>query len=376
MKIKVTSMQPFMNKGARMYAAWNLVRLGTEDGLEGIGAGFAYGGWGNIAPPRRINGYIQQMGQACMDAGAVSLSEFYSQVVAPGATADKGREWYCAAAAIELAMWDICGKLAKKPLYVLLGKQLRDTIPVYANHGVFFTSDTSNPFDANRILQMKQAGYALYKWDPFNKGGDPGQTEIDACVGQITKARELVGSDYPLGIDAHSRFNVVGGTMAAKAMEAMNVVFFENPVSYDDVDGFKSVAVATTIPLATGEDFYTLPQFQRFIDSGAVKILQPDVGVCGVLTAVQAARFADARGIQMYPHVWCGPIVARATAHMASVWPNVGFMEYAACSPDVSWENDLLSPPNTVVNGHLVVPSGHGLGITLNETLVQQRLVK
>ena len=185
-----------------------------------------------------------------------------------------------------------------------------------------------------------------------------------------------MGADYPLGIDAHSRFNVAGGTMAAKTMEGMNVVFFENPVSYDDVSGFKSVAAATTIPLATGEDFYTLPQFQRFIDSEAVKILQPDVGVCGILTAMQAARLANQRRIQVYPHVWCGPILARATAHMASVWPNVGFMEYAACSPDVSWEVDLISPSNTVVNGLLAVPSGDGLGITLNETLVQQRLVK
>lgn len=375
LKIKVTSVEPFMIKGARRYNAWNMVRIRTEQGVEGVGEGFALHGWGKIEGPRCVNGYMQEMAAVLVGKNISSPEEFYSSVVIPGANKENGDYWFCAAAAIEIALWDIYGKLEGKPVWALLGKKVRDTIPVYADHGVFFKNDTKFKYDPNRIVWTKAKGYRMFKWDPFGGRGDVSEEKIKSDVAQIAEVRRMVGPDFALAIDAHGRYSTESAIIAAKAMESENISFFEAPTKLSNIDGYKAIAAATKIPLAEGEYACRLSQFESIIDSGAVSIIQPDLGVCGLLTALKASRLANEKGIKVCPHIWCGPVIARAAMHLATVVPNLDFMEFGACSPDITWENDLISPANVVADGKLDIPTGVGLGFTLNDSLVQERLI-
>jgi len=363
-KIKITKVEPILIKATRGYKEWNLVRLHTDQGLTGIGEGFAWGG-----KARTIAGHIKQLGQSLVDTSPLRIEAFLHR-----ASADPPEDklaWFAAVSAIEIALWDIAGQVAGLPIYAMLGGKMRERIPLYADHGVF-----KHGFDVQRIVAMKEAGYGMFKWDPFQGGGNPGKEAIAAQVQQVAQVRRAVGPDYPLAIDAHGRFDLEGAKLAAKALEPLNVLFFEEPIHYTKPELFAPLAKSTSLTLATGEMLTTRIQLKTFLETAAVGVFQPEVGTNGgILESVKAAAMCEPYGVKIAAHNWCGPVVTRAATHVCATIPNLLYQEYASVAPEDQWELDLLDPPTQLDHGHIIPPEGPGLGSKLNEKLLKERRI-
>ena len=363
--LKIESVAPITLRGTRGYKEWVIVRIITDQGVEGIGEGFTWSG-GSAAIRSRIDSIGRQI------AGGISLEiESFLTRFLPLAS---DRNSYAAISAIEIALWDILGKMARLPVYSLLGGPVRNEIPLYADHGIF---DGAKSWEeqVERVIAAKEAGFQMFKWDPF-VGMDPHDSnELGNRIDKVMQVREAVGDGFHLAIDAHNRFDEAGAIAAAKSLEPLGILFFEAPTE-DDPEKLKRVAGATSIPLATGELTTNRREARELLESGALAVFQPEVGANGgILESFKTAVIAELYDIQIATHNWCGPIVTRAASHVCARIPNLLYQEYAGGAPRNEWENELLDPPTRIENGSIVLPEGPGLGFELNEDLLASRRI-
>ncbi len=158
----------------------------------------------------------------------------------------------------------------------------------------------------------------MFKWDPFVGEGTPTAKDLGKQVDRVSQVREAVGKEFQLAIDAHNRFSIDGAIMAAKALEPLNILFFEAPTK-DDPELLRRVADATSIPLATGELTTTRRDAKALFDSGVLEVFQPEVGTNGgILESCKTADLAELYDVKIATHNWCGPIVSRAATHVCA----------------------------------------------------------
>ena len=363
--IKIERVTPMTLRGTRGYKEWVMVRILTDQGIEGIGEGFAWAG-----RSAAIRSRIESIGQQIAGKSPVEIEAFLGRF-SPKAT---DRNWHAAISAIEIALWDILGKMADLPIFYLLGGPVRKEIPLYADHGLF---DGAKSWEeqVDRVLAAKEAGFRMFKWDPFVGMDSHDVKELGKRVDQVSQVRKAVGEGYQLAIDAHNRFDEAGAIMAAKILEPLDILFFEAPTE-DDPGTLKNVAGATDIPLATGELTTTRREAKALLDSEALKVFQPEVGTNGgILESCKTAALAELYDVKIATHNWCGPILTRAASQVCARTPNLLYQEYAGGAPRNEWENDLLDPPTQIKDGHIVLPDGPGLGFELNEKLLASRRI-
>jgi galactonate dehydratase len=398
-RIKITKVQPVPIKANRDRGAtgWMLVRVQTDQGVEGIGEGFplASRSLPNIQEIRKI---IETIGAQIVGKSPLEIESFLnlfaSETSSPGAIADlfrvqpldipNGRRsagppsvnWVTAISAIEVALWDIAGQVAGLPIYAFLGGRVRQSIPLYANHGVFnaLEQDTQERFD--RAIRLKDAGFKMFKWDPFRTGGNPGPAEVRKYVHEVQVFRDGFGPDFPLAIDAHTKFDLEGGLRVAKELEPFNLVFLEEPLPPGRPDEFRKISESTSLQLAAGERLLTQRQAKELLDSGAIQVIQPELGnFGGILAARRTAALAEMYDVKVAMHCWCSPVLCRAAAHVSTSIPNLLVQEYPAVAPEYPWEKEMLDPPTEIRNGEIVLTDRPGLGSKLNEKLIASRLL-
>ena len=363
--IKIERVTPMTLRGTRGYKEWVMVRILTDQGIEGIGEGFAWAG-----RSAAIRSRIESIGQQIAGKSPVEIEAFLGRF-SPKAT---DRNWHAAISAIEIALWDILGKMADLPIFSLLGGPVRKEIPLYADHGLF---DGAKSWEeqVDRVLAAKEAGFRMFKWDPFVGMDSHDVKELGKRVDQVSQVRKAVGEGYQLAIDAHNRFDEAGAIMAARILEPLDILFFEAPTE-DDPGTLKNVAGATDIPLATGELTTTRREAKALLDSEALKVFQPEVGTNGgILESCKTAALAELYDVKIATHNWCGPILTRAASQVCARTPNLLYQEYAGGAPRNEWENDLLDPPTQIKDGHIVLPDGPGLGFELNEKMLASRRI-
>ena len=367
--IEIETVEPVLMKGTRGYEAWVLVRVRTNQGTDGTGECFSWA-WSNRRSPLAIADKVRAIGRQLQGAHPLEIGAFLERFSPRGA----GREWRAAISGIEIALWDVLGQVAGLPIYSLLGGRVRERIPLYANHGVFGSAQTA-PDRIERVLRAKEMGFQMFKWDPFGEiRGTPDSARLGEAIAEVQAFRERLGAGFDLAIDAHGRFSLEGALMVARELEPLDITFFEEPVDPRHPEQLKRTADATPIPIAVGENICTRKGFKQVLDTGAVRILQPEVGtVGGILETVMVAAMADAYDVQVAPHNWCGPVLTRALAHVSAALPGLLAMEYASTAPEDQWENDLLDPPSHVEDGEFLLSDRPGLGSKLNEAAVAAR---
>ena len=365
---RISSVEALTIRGTRNYEVWVLVRVRTEDGLEGLGECFSWA-WDDTPRALRIARTVGEIGGQLVGSPALEIQAFLSRFQPAGS----GYEWHAAVSGIEIALWDLLGQVAGLPIYALLGGAARERIPLYANHGAFIGIDDREA-KIERALACKEAGYPLFKWDPFQFRPDHGPPDIPDAVEEVAAFRAALGDDYELAIDCHGRLDLDGALEAVRALEPLRPAFIEEPVPPERPEWYRPVAEATSIPIAGGECVCTRSELQKLLDTGAIRVLQPEPGANGgLLETMRQAAMAEAVGATVAPHNWCGPVLTRATAHVAAAVPNLFRMEYASTNPADEWEPDLLEPPLRPENGFLPLPDGPGLGARLNEGALAER---
>ena len=278
--------------------------------------------------------------------------------------------WSCVAA-VELAVLDLLGKLAGQSLGELLGGVVRREVPVYRAS----ERRGNRPEEEIEYLQklVAETGAQAIK---FRLGGrmryDDATTRRDRTL--IPMTRKVFGDAMTIYADANGSYDVPMALRIGKLMEEHRLGFFEEPVPFDYYDETRQVADALTIPVAGGEQESSLRRFRWMVEHRGVRIVQPDlIYFGGMIRSVRVARMAAAAGMDCTPHMSGGGLGYLYVLHFASCVPNAGrFQEYKGDDglPVSSDTSSLCSE-----KGVLKVPSGPGLGVTIDPDFLRQALV-
>ena len=280
-----------------------------------------------------------------------------------------------ALSAIEMALWDIVGKAAGQPIYNLLGGRCHEKLRAYAYMPT--TGVWEDPSKAGAIAeQLVKEGNTACKIDPFMPyfplpRDFPLKTIKHAA--KIFKAiRDAVGDELEIGIGTHGQFSTAGAIRVAKVFEEYHPYWFEEPVPPENVEEMARVAAHTSIPIATGERLVTKYEFANLLEKQAAQIIQLDVGQCGgILESKKIASLAESHYAMIAPHMYVGPVAAAAAVQVDTCSPNFLIQEYNGGR----LHNEIFLDPVKFENGFIEPPTSPGLGLELNEEVVERQLV-
>ena len=361
--MKITGVTPY--RIGNTWKDWLWVRVETDEGVHGVGEGTV-----NVFT-RTVEAAIRELeprvvGHDPFDIEALLIStqrDVYT---------DGGQVHGAAVAAIEMACWDIRGKALDLPVHKLLGGRLRDRVRAYAN-GWYTVRRTPETF-AEAARGVVALGFTAMKFDPFGAAwmAQDGSDE-DLALALVEAVRDEVGPEVDLMIEAHCRFGVASALRIAERLAPYRPAWFEEPVPHHNISVVTDVAQRSPIPVATGESFSSIQQFAELLAGGAVGIVQPEpVHLGGIWRTRQVAALAEASHAVVAPHNAQGPICSAVSAQLGACVPNFYVQESFDTFND-GWTRDLVHPPISVVDGHVEVPEGPGLGIDIDWNGVESR---
>jgi len=272
---------------------------------------------------------------------------------------------------IDIALWDLKGKLLNRPIYELLGGPLQQEIRVYANG--WYTGHSSPQEMAGWAKDVVEKGFDAMKFDPF---GTRNYFTITPAEAQLTEdrvaaVREAVGPNVEILVEVHAKFNVATAIALGRRLERYRPFWFEEPVSQENVSEMAQVRRNIGIPIATGERLFTKFPFYELIKQEAVDVLQPDICNAGGITELKKiAAIAEAQHLSMAPHNTNSPVGTVASFHLAAAMPNFLIQEYHAEFYE-PWFFDLVPDQPRRTGNHVPLPNGPGLGITLDESVAR-----
>lgn len=279
-----------------------------------------------------------------------------------------------AIAGIDQALWDIKGKALGVPVHELLGGQVRDRIRVYSWVGGDRPGDT-----AKAALAAKERGFTAVKMNgPSELHYIDSYDKVDLVVENVEAIRDACGADFGIAVDFHGRVRRPMAKVLMSALEPYRLMFIEEPVLSEDIDGLEDVLRASATPIALGERLYSRWDFKRILQSGVADIIQPDLSHAGGITEVRKiAAMAEAYDVALAPHCPLGPIALASCLQVDAVSYNAVIQEQSL-GIHYNKSNDLLDymrDPHTFdyENGQVAIPTGPGLGIDVNEEYVIER---
>lgn len=291
-----------------------------------------------------------------------------------------GIERATAIAGIDLALWDILGKVVGLPCSKLWGGPVRNEIRTYCHLGGGRMEDfyETSVDEAKRFADLAQQavadGYTAFK----SMAVPPtmpieGERPIRAAEACVRAMREAVGEGIDIMVDCHARPSPAMGLKFGKALEPYGLYFFEEPCWPECIDGLAMINAALTTPVATGERITSLEQFRELFARRGCEICQLDITHCGGLTAARRiAALADAYRIALAPHNPQGPVSTAASLEFGFSQP--GYIICETVHADVPWRKDIVEEGFVVEpKGRIVRPNTRpGLGITINEDEVRK----
>ena len=285
---------------------------------------------------------------------------------------------------IEMAIWDILGKLHDVPVYELLGGRFHDRLRTYSylyptemdNSGnaaegypdVYHDGDAA----AECALHFLDLGFTAVKQDPvgpysFQGGRELSLAELDRAEYSVRRIREAVGDRADILFGTHGQMTTGSAIRLAKRIERYDPLWFEEPCPPDQIDGIGEVAASTGIPIAAGERLTTRKEFYELLKAG-VRVLQPNVGRSGGLWETKKiAAVAELFNAQVAPHIYCGPVAHAAATHLSFTLPNFLILE----TIQTDFHDSVICEPLTWDTGWMLPPMKPGLGVELNHDVLR-----
>ncbi|GAB5377534.1 MAG: D-galactarolactone cycloisomerase [Acuticoccus sp.] len=342
-----------------------LIKVTADDGTVGWGEA-----WG--AAPAATLGYFETikplyLGRDVFDrngAWHTILQKMYSVRVQNQLTA--------VVSGINIALYDLAGKLLGQPVYKLLGGAPRDGVPCYASGG-YFCNDPQNQLE-HQLGRDATEGFSAYKIKIGEGLADD--------VARVKLAREIIGPDALLMVDVNGAYNAETAYASMRKIEDFDIHWMEEPVMSDDFDGLRRLGERRTVAIATGESHMTCHEFKRLLDTNAVDILMPDLTLCGGLDEGQGATLlCRLYGIRVSPHVWGTAVGLAAAIHYVAAVPQDPFALQSPFPSLVEYDgsfnplrDDLVATPIRPDKGILPVSHAPGLGIEVDEGVLRAHL--
>lgn len=323
-------------------------------------------GWGECLGPARPNAAVVAAYAGWL-IGQNPLETERHWATLYNALRDQGQRGLTVTAlsGIDMALWDIKGKVLGQPVSVLLGGRWRESVRAYAT-GSFKRDGVDRVSDnAQEMAQRRAEGFHACKIKiGFGLAED---------LAVIRAVREAIGSDMRLMIDANHGYTVTEAIRLGRAAADYDIDWFEEPVVPEQLAAYAQVRAGQPIPVAGGETWHTRWGHWQAIQAGAVDILQPDIAGCGGLSeAVKIASLATLHGVRIVPHVWgTGVHIAAALQFMAAMVPDP--VRVSPIEPIMEFDRThnpfrqaVLTRPIEAVDGVVAIPDGPGLGFEVN----------
>lgn len=266
-----------------------------------------------------------------------------------------------AMAGVNIALWDIVGKVSDKPIYQVLGQLGEKKYRAYCS--ILFGDTPAETYDLARRYVDEGFTAIKFGWGPMGKDE---KTDIEL----VHQARRGAGDDVEVLVDAGQVWDWKTALHRAKQFADYSVFWLEEPLHPEDISGYAKLTAESPIPIATGEAESDIRVFQRLVTDGGLDWIQPDPGRCGISTFVEAGRFAADHDSRAVNHSFKSGITIAASLHALAAVPNGEMFEY--CMSESPLRHNLTKESFDVVDGYITVPEAPGLGITIDETTFEK----
>jgi galactonate dehydratase len=340
-------------------------------------------GWGEATlewHTRAVVGAIEDLSQLLIGEDPTRIEHLWQMMYRQHFWHGNGIVRGTAISGIDIALWDILGKVHNTPCHKLWGGPVRDFVRLYSHLGGGRMEDfyCCDPADARRFGELAreavEQGFTAFK----SMAVPPtmpleGNQPIEYAENCVRAMRDAVGNSIDIMVDCHARPSPRMGMLFAKALEPYNLYFFEEPCWPEVMDDIAAIQRAVKTPIATGERLIGIHAYRALFEKRAACVIQPDITHCGGLTeARRIAAMAEAYRVAMAPHNPQGPVSTAASLEFGFATPS-----YIICESvhgDVPWRADIVREGFTVEKaGRIVRPNSRpGLGIQINEDEVRK----
>lgn len=340
-------------------------------------------GWGEATlewHTRSVVGAIEDISELLIGEDPTRIEHLWQMMYRQHFWHGNGIVRSTAISGIDIALWDIAGKIHNVPCHQLMGGRVRDYVRLYCHLGGGKMEDfyETKPDDVKRFEELAcravEEGFTAFKSmavpETMPLEGLKPIHYAEACVKGM---REAVGNDIDIMVDCHARPSPRMGLQFAKALEPYGLYFFEEPCWPESLEDIALIQRAVGTPVATGERIIGIHAFRDLLKMRAVSVIQPDITHCGGLSeARRIAVLAEAYRVAIAPHNPQGPVSTAASIEFGFATPSYIICE--SVQNDVPWREDVVNEGFTIEkNGMVVLPNEcPGLGIEINEEEVKK----
>jgi L-alanine-DL-glutamate epimerase-like enolase superfamily enzyme len=343
------------------YRPASFIKVETDEGISGLGETYA-----GVYAPETVRELVTQfeydlIGQEALNTMAIweriHLSSYYwgrmgiSQSVIGG---------------IEMALWDLKGKVLGVPVYELLGGRVHDEIMVYASGG------NNKPFDELEDEMQTYVGQG-YRAVKIRINHLP---DTDAIIEKVAFCRKILGSNVGLAVDAAQGlaklpWSITKAVGIAQRLEPYELLWIEEPAEVTNYRGFAEIRRQINIPVAGGETVTCMVEAESYLNNDSLDLFQPDASLIGGLSVFrQVAQLCARKHLPVAVHAWCGGIGIMGNFHAAFATRNCSYLELSNVPNPL--RDDVLVEPFQIQDGKMLAPTAPGLGVHLPDELVEK----
>lgn len=340
------------------------VKIDTDEGITGLGEA---GNWGYLKAVEQI---ILKFREYLIGKDPFNTEDFYQNFYR--SVYFRGSVIMSAISAIDIALWDIKGKALGVPVYQLLGGKTRDKVRVYAS---VMTAESDLDALAEGYCKLKEQGFTAAKIFMTESAVSPdGSNEfysarMERSLERLRRCREAVGPDFDFVLEVHRSMSVAQAVAFAAEAEQYRPMALEDPVPPDDPAAMAEVAAKIRIPIASGERFINLHEFETLLSMRGAQYIRPDVCAVGGITASKKiCAVAEAHSALVIPHNPLGPVSTAACLQLCASIPNLGIQELPGFCLNGK-EDAMVKQPLRFMDGCLLLPETPGIGVELAENV-------
>lgn len=380
--MKIRAIKPWLVKAeGTFWGEYFFVEVLTDEGITG---------WGEITTTtklanRAVAGMIRQVNDLLVGEDPTQIERIWHKIFRAFTYMGSRGATCHVISGIDIALWDIRGKVLDQPIYNLLGGPVRETISLYCHPDQSkFTSKAGVEEEISAIIA---SGHTALKFDPFPHLGVADPANAGYLDGQMSKEgekiaadltahiREVAGPNIEILIDAHGRFNVPTAIRLCRTLEDVaQIDWFEEPVPVESYQALGQVREKVNAAICVGERLHTRWEFVPIFENKLADYIMPDVTWTGGITELKKiATMAEAYYIPISPHDASGPINVVAGAQVMMTVPN--FYRVETSHHDLSSYNKFIQTPLDNSGGELKLTAAPGLGITIDLDFLRANVV-
>lgn len=356
--MKITDISIYLAKEWRTFL---FVVIDTDEGIYGLGEA------GITGRELAVQGAIEHFKPLLIGQDPFRTEHIW-QMLFRGGFFPAQRILTAAIAAIDIALWDIKGKVLGVPVYQLLGGLARDKVVTY-NHNVGETIEEL----VESCQRSVEEGWKVIRWGLAHQKGSVFEPRpaVRRAIKEFQAVREAVGDDIEICMDVHTRVNLADAVTLCREVEPFRPYFMEDPLRVENAQSYRNLRNRTNVPLAVGEQYSSKWDFRQIIEEELMDYARVDLCVCGGISeAKKIAGWCETHYIDLAVHNPIGPVATSAFLHLCLSIPNFAVQELPR-RPGDSMPDVVLNQP-VWEDGYLLPPAAPGLGIEFDRSAIKK----